>query len=284
MENCLEIKNLCKSYDEFYLDNVSFTVPKGTIMGFVGQNGAGKTTTMKSILNLINPDSGEIKILGKSHLDVDLKEDIAVVFDTICFSTLLTPKKLEKVMACSYKNWNTDIYYYYLDRLGIPINKKIKTFSRGMTMKLTISVALSHNAKFLILDEATAGLDPIVRDEILNIFQEFMEDESNSILMSSHITSDLEKIADYITFLHNGKVVLSENKDILLYEYGIAKMKLADYEKIDKNDYISGRKHGLQQEILVRNQKVFTQKYPNILVERTTIDEMLGLIIQKEVL
>ncbi len=282
MSNCLEIRNLCKTYENFSLKEVSFSVPTGSIMGFVGQNGAGKTTTMKSMLNLITPDSGEIAIFGKPHTEIDLKEDIAVVFDTVSFSGALTPMKLEKVMASSYRNWDKEQYFYYLNRLEVPLEQKIKTFSRGMTMKLTIAVALSHQARFLILDEATAGLDPVVREEVLVLFQEFVEDERNSILMSSHITSDLEKIADYITFLHKGKVVLSENKDVLLYEYGIAKMKQADFDTLEKKDYISSRKRGLQQEVLVRNQKKFLQKYPKILVESATIDEMLSLIIVKE--
>lgn len=282
MSNCLEIRNLCKEYEGFSLKEVSFSVPTGSIMGFVGQNGAGKTTTMKCMLNLITPDSGEIAIFSKPHTEIDLKEDIAVVFDTVSFSGALTPIKLEKVMASSYKNWDKEQYFYYLKRLEIPFDKKIKTFSRGMTMKVTIAVALSHQARFLILDEATAGLDPVVRDEVLSLFQEFVEDERNSILMSSHITSDLEKIADYITFLHKGKVILSENKDVLLYEYGIAKMKQADFDTLEQKDYISSRKRGLQQEVLVRNQKEFLQKYPNILIESATIDEMLSLIIVKE--
>ncbi|MFI3255573.1 MAG: ABC transporter ATP-binding protein [Eubacteriales bacterium] len=280
--NCLEIKNLCKEYEDFALQNVSFTVPTGSIMGFVGQNGAGKTTTMKAMLNLIEADSGSIKIFGEHHTDVDLKEDISVVFDTVCFSGSLTPRKLEQVMATSYENWDEDLYFEYLDRLGVPLDKQIKAFSRGMTMKVTIAVALSHEARFLILDEATAGLDPVVRDEVLALFQEFVEDENNSILMSSHITSDLEKIADYITFIHKGRVILTENKDVLRDEYGIGRMKKADFEKLDKADYLSSRVNGLQQEVLVRNQEEFSRKYPNILVERATIDEMLAFIITME--
>ncbi len=280
MENCLEIKNLSKKYKDFELKEVSFSVPTGSIMGFVGQNGAGKTTTMKAVLDLIKPDSGEITIFGQDYKNTELKEEISVVFDTVCFSGNLTATKLEKVMASAYKYWEKDKFFDYLNRLQVPLDTKIKTFSRGMTMKLTIAVALSHKARLLILDEATAGLDPIVRDEILVLFQEFVEDENNSILMSSHITSDLEKIADYITFLHDGKVVLSETKDVLLYEYGVAKMKQADFEQLDKSDYISSRSNKLQQEVLVRNQKEFIQKYPNILIEKATIDEMLGLIIQ----
>ncbi|MFI3254222.1 MAG: ABC transporter ATP-binding protein [Eubacteriales bacterium] len=282
MSNVLEIKNLCKNYEDFALENVSFSVPTGSIMGFVGQNGAGKTTTMKAMLNLIEADSGEIKIFGKAHTETHIKEEISTVFDTVCFSGSLTPNKLEKVLASSYQSWEREQYFSYLTRLEVPLDKKIKDFSRGMTMKPTIAVALSHHARFLVLDEATAGLDPVVRDEILGLFQEFVEDECNSILMSSHITSDLEKIADYITFIHKGKVILTENKDVLRDEYGIGRMKKADFEKLEKADYLSSRVSGLQQEVLVRNQKEFAQKYPYILVERATIDEMLALIIKKE--
>ncbi len=286
MKNSLEITNLSKSYknSSFKLDNVSFDVPNGSIMGFVGKNGAGKTTTINAILNIISKDSGTVNFFGQQLLDSkkNIRNDIAVVFDATNFSGNLTPSKLEKVLSDIYANWDNKKFISLLERFDLNKNKKIKTFSRGMSMKLSIAVALSHQAKLLILDEATAGLDPVVREEILDIFLEFVEDESHSILISSHITSDLEKIADYITFISDGKIILTEKKDTLIYEYGIARCKSIDFENLDRNDYISYRKRGLQTEVLVTDKAVFSKKYPHIIVDNTTIDEILILIIKEE--
>lgn len=282
MNNCLKVKNLWKHYPDFSLENVNFSVPTGCIMGVVGENGAGKSTTIKIILNLIQPEEGSISIFGKDYKDESLKEDLGVVFDHDCFSEDLTAKKLNKVMSFAYERWDDSVFFRLLNRLNVPNDKKIKTFSRGMSMKLSIAIALSHNAKLLLLDEATSGLDPLVRDEILTLFQEFVEQEDRSVLLSSHITSDLEKIADYIIFLHRGKVILTENKDVLIYQYGIGKMKQADFETVSREDYISYRSYGLQKEILLENREEFARKYPGILVERGTIDEIFALLVEKE--
>ena len=205
MEYSLKVENLCKAYKntDFKLDNVTFSIPKGSIMGFVGKNGAGKSTTINSILNIIKKDSGVVKFFGcdMTNDTTSIREDIGVVFDAANFHEELTAKKLEKVLRDIYINWDKELFFSYLEKFKIPSNKKIKTFSRGMTMKLSISIALSHKARLLILDEATAGLDPVVREEILDLFLDFVEDENNSILISSHISSDLEKIADYITVI-----------------------------------------------------------------------------------
>lgn len=286
MDFALEISNLCKSYEntDFKLQNVSFNIPKGSIMGFVGKNGAGKSTTINTILNIIHKDSGEVNFFGNEMTDnsTSIRDDIGVVFDATNFSGELTPKKLEKVLNDIYKNWDAPLFFDYLKRFGIPQDKKIKTFSRGMTMKLSISVALSHKAMLLILDEATAGLDPVVREEILDVFLEFVESEENSILISSHISSDLEKISDYITFIDNGKIILAEKKDTLIYEYGIARMKQSDFDKLDKVEYLAHRKRGLQFEVLVQNKSTFAKEYPNILVDNATIDEILPLLTKEE--
>ena len=285
MNYALQIENLCKSYKntDFKLNNVSFNIPTGSIMGFVGKNGAGKSTTINTILNIINKDSGTVKFFGEEMSDstTQIRDEIGVVFDAANFSGELTPKKLEKVLADIYTKWDKKLFLGYLERFKLPQDKKIKTFSRGMTMKLSISVVLSHNAKFLILDEATSGLDPVVREEILDVFLEFVEDENNTILISSHISSDLEKIADYITFIDNGKIILSEKKDILIYEYGIARMKQLDFDKLQKSEYLAYRNRGLQIEVLVADKGRFLREYPNILVDNSTIDEILSLITKE---
>lgn len=287
MEYALQIENLCKTYKdtEFKLQEVSFSIPTGSIVGFVGKNGAGKSTTINAMLNIIRKDSGCIKFFGHEMTDesTDIRNNISVVFDSTNFSGELTPRKLEKVLSDIYSNWNVDMFFSFLDRFHLPQNKKIKTFSRGMTMKLSISVALSHNAKLLILDEATSGLDPVVREEILDVFLEFVEDENNSILISSHISSDLEKVADYITFIDSGKIILEENKDTLIYEYGIARMKQGDFDKLHKSEYISFRKRGLQLEVLVPNKNMFSRNYPNAIVDHATIDEILPLIAKEDI-
>ncbi len=221
--NAIEVKDLTKSYSGFKLDKISFTLPSGCIMGLVGENGAGKSTTIKLILNMIKKDGGEVKILGKDNSDniKITKEDVGVVLDEVGIPELLNAKQVGKIMKNTFRNWNEKDYGENLTRLSVPFDKPFKDFSRGMKMKLGIAIALSHNAKLLILDEATSGLDPVVRDEVLDIFNEFTRDENHSILISSHIVSDLEKLCDYIAFLHKGKLLLFEEKDVLLAEYGV---------------------------------------------------------------
>lgn len=285
MDFALQIDNLCKSYKntDFALQNVSFNIPKGSIVGFVGKNGAGKSTTINAVLNIIHRDSGEVTFFGKAMTDASklMRNDIGVVFDTICFSGDLTPKKLERVLKDIYEHWDSAMFFSYLDRFHIPLDKKIKTFSRGMTMKLSIGVALSHKATLLILDEATAGLDPVAREEILDVLLEFVEDERNSIFISSHISSDLEKIADYITFIDNGKIILTEKKDTLIYEYGIARMKQSDFDELDTSEYLAARKRGLQLEVLVGDKTRFSREYPNVVIDNATIDEILPLLTRE---
>lgn len=287
MSYALKIENLNKTYEnsDFKLDNVSFEIPKGSIVGFVGKNGAGKSTTINTMLNLLNKDSGKIEILGEEMTDdsIDLRDKLGVVFDSTNFNSELTLTMLEKVFSSIYKNWNKQQFFDLVKRFDLPINKKIATFSHGMTMKVGLCVALSHDAKLLILDEATSGLDPVVREEILDIFLEYVENEENSILLSSHISSDLENVCDYIVFINNGKIVLKESKDVLIYEYGIARMKQSDFDNLDKSQYISHRKRGLQIEAIVKNKKEFTKENSQIVVDNATIDEILQIIIKGDV-
>lgn len=221
--NALEIKNLTKSYPGFTLDNLTLTLPSGCIMGLIGENGAGKSTTIKLILNILKRDSGTITILGKDNRDnIRLtKEDVGVVLDDVGISECLSARQVGNIMKHTFHNWDENAYDNYLRKLSVPTNKAFKEFSKGMKMKLGIAVAMSHHARLLILDEATSGLDPVVRDEVIDMFGEFTRDENHAILISSHIVSDLEKICDYIAFLHKGKLLLCEEKDLLMEQYGI---------------------------------------------------------------
>lgn len=285
MKYNLEVENLSKAYPDFCLDNVSFRIPCGSIMGFVGENGAGKTTTISAVLNTIKRDGGTVKVFGQEMRDQDtaLREDIGVVFDAINFSAELTPKQLSNVMSCIYKAWDSDYFFSKLTELQVPLQKKLQQFSRGMRMKLAIVAALSHSPKLLFLDEATSGLDPVVREEVLDLFLEFVADESHSILMSSHITGDLEKVADYITFIHNGKIILTEQKDTLLYDYGIARCKAEQVRGLEPGEILSTRDKGHQVDVLVKDKKAFAKKHSDIVVDNTTIDEIMLLLVKKEV-
>lgn len=226
MENILEVKNLCKMYDKFSLKNINIELPKGTIMGLIGENGAGKTTTIKAILNLVNINDGKIKILGLDSKEnkKEIKEDLGIVLDEGFLSEYLNPKDINSIMKCIYKNWDEELYFKYIENFKLPKDKISKEYSSGMKMKLKIAVALAHKPKLLILDEPTSGLDPVARNEILDIFQEFIQDEEHSVFVSSHITSDLESIADYITFINNGEIVLSKTRDELIDKMRTCKM------------------------------------------------------------
>ncbi len=219
--NAIEIKALCKNYSRFRLDNIDLTLPCGCIMGLIGENGAGKSTTIKLLLDIIKKDSGEIHVLGKEMTAdaTDIKNDIGVVLDEPCFPESLKAPQISKIMKNIYTNWNEETFFSLLRRFDIDEKKKFKALSKGTKMKMSIAVALSHDAKLLILDEPTSGLDPVIRDEIVEIFYEFTRNPMNSILISSHIVSDLEKLCDYIAFIHKGRLILCDEKDRLLEKY-----------------------------------------------------------------
>ena len=233
--NALEIKNLSKSFFGFCLDNISLTLPSGCIMGLIGENGAGKSTTIKLILDMLHKDSGTITILGKDNgKDISLiKEDVGVVMDEAGLPECLTARQIGNVMRYTFRNWDEKEYERLLKKLSLTDDKPFKDFSRGMKMKLGIAIAMSHGAKLLLLDEPTSGLDPVVRDEVVDMFYDFTRDENHSILISSHIVSDLEKLCDYVAFLHKGKILLCEEKDVLLSEYGIIHCTVEQLSALD---------------------------------------------------
>lgn len=275
--NAIEIKNLNKSYPGFDLQNLNLTLPSGCIMGLVGENGAGKSTTIKLILGMGRADSGEITVLGQK-MSVGVKQDIGVVLDEAGYPLAMNARQIGKVMRSAYKNWNPDAYEHYLEKLAVPANKPFKDFSRGMKMKLSIAVALSHGAKLLILDEATSGLDPVVREELLDVFNEFTRDSGNSVLISSHIVSDLEKICDYIAFLHKGKLMLCQEKDVLKEQYLFVHGTAEEIDGFDRSDVI-GRKDGrFGTEAIVRRGAV----RPGMQVSPVSIEELFVFMAKEE--
>lgn len=279
MSAAIKIINLSKSYKDFKIDNINLELPKGCIMGFIGENGAGKSTTIKLILDLIHRDSGSITVLGKDNKkDLTLvKENIGVVMDECFFPENVTAKDINIIMKNVYKTWDENIYNQYLKNFSLPESKIIKDYSRGMKMKLSIAVALSHDSKLLILDEATSGLDPIIRDEILDVFLEFIQNEDHSIFVSSHIISDLEKICDYITFIHKGKIIFTETTDNLLENYAVLKCSNDDFENIDKSIVKGYRKSSYGVEALVIKSKI----KGNYIIDKASIEDIMLFYIKE---
>ena len=286
MENILELENISKSFPKsnFLLYKLSFSLPYGTILGFVGENGAGKTTTIGCILNTVIKDSGTVRLFGQEMQDRDtkLREKIGVVYDGDNFPGFWTAKQLSQVMRGFYRHWDNTLFQKYLTDFGLPEKQQIKHFSRGMTMKLAIAAALSHHPQLLVLDEATSGLDPVVRDEMLDVFLDFVQEENHSILLSSHITSDLEKVADYIAFIHNGRLVLTASKDDLIYHYAVLRCKESQFQAIDRADMIAFRKRDFQIDVLVPDGKEARKKYKDIVADHVSIDEIMLLLVKGE--
>ena len=277
--NAIEIRNLTKSYKGFSLEHLNLTLPKGCIMGLIGENGAGKTTTIKLILDMIRKDSGEIIILGKDHAEnLELtKEDIGVVMDEVGIPECLTVRQVGKVMSRTFKNWNSKEYDLLIQRLSLPVDKAFKDFSKGMKMKLGIAIAMSHGAKLLILDEPTSGLDPVVRDEVVGMFEDFTRNENHSILISSHIVSDLEKLCDYIAFLHKGKLLLCEEKDQLLAEYGLIYCTEEEYKNIPKEAIKYKKENPYGIELMVQRNAVPT----DVMVSPISIEELFVFMVKE---
>lgn len=284
MEATIKVKNLNKKYEGFELKNISFEIPEGSIVGLIGENGAGKTTTIKSILNIINSE-GEIQVLGKDikQNEKEIKSKLGVVLDDSFLSEYLTPKKLNSIMKDFYNTWDKKLFEKYIKIFKLPENKMIKDFSSGMKMKLKIATAISHKPQILILDEPTSGLDPIVRNEILDIFRQFIaEDETRSILVSTHITTDLEHISDYIMFIKNGEITLNLPTSEILENYGIVKCDEKDFSKISKEDYEYYRKEKYQYEVLVKNKKMIKSKYGISTIDKASIEDIMLFYIKGE--
>lgn len=278
MTNAIEIRNLSKNYNDFSLNIDALNIPKGCIIGLVGSNGAGKSTLIKAILDLISLDSGEIKINGKSNKNEAVREDIGVVFDEIKFPQVFTAKDIRTVLKGVYKNWDDDLYNKYLTQFKLPDNKKIKDCSRGMKMKMSIASVLAHKPKLLFLDEATSGIDPVVRDEILDIFLEFIQNEEHTILASSHIISDIEKAADYVTFINDGKIVFCQEKDVLLDKYRLVKCGNDELDALDKSKIIGIRTNTFGAEVLM-----LTENVPaNFVSAKAGIEDIMLMIIKNE--
>lgn len=278
----LKIKNLKKNYGDFFLD-CSLEVKSGQITGLIGQNGSGKSTTFKSILGLVYPDGGNISIFGKDYrnLTVEDKEKIGVVLSDSGFSGYLRIKDIIPVLENLYHTFDKSFFLEQVQRFQLPLDKQIKDFSTGMKAKLKVLVAISHNAKLLILDEPTAGLDVVARDELLEMLREFMEkDENRSILISSHISSDLESLCDDLYMIHNGKIILHEDTDILLSDYGLLKVNKDQYDEIDKQHILRVKKESFGYSCLTNQKQFYVENYPMITVEKGTIDEVITMMIR----
>lgn len=281
-ENAIEVQNLTKKYDGFLLDNISFQIPYGAITGFVGENGAGKSTTIKAILGLLKRDGGEIKILNHApdESNSSWKEEIGVVFDDCNYPGDLKIPAIHNMLKHIYQTWDEHKFREYMLRFELPENKKVKEFSKGMKMKLSIAAALSHNSRILILDEATSGLDPVIRSEILDIFREFIEDESHAVFMSSHITSDIEKISDYIMLIHKGRLIFTENKDELIYNYGLVKCSQEQLKSIPEEMIVGMERGNFENRVLVKNKKALEGK--ELIIDRANIEDILVYIVKGE--
>lgn len=294
-KNAIEVRNLTKKYDDFEIDNMCFDIPEGSIVGFIGENGAGKSTTMKAILGLVPTEAGEIRVLdhpvGKDSVDENWREQISVVFDECNFPNELKVKNINIFMKNIYRTWNENLFKEYLQKFELPVNKKVRELSKGMKMKLSIATALSHDSRLLILDEATSGLDPVVRNDILDIFREYVEDERRTVFLSSHITSDIEKVADYIMLIHKGKVLLMESKDKLLYEYGMVKCTKEQADKIPTGIIVGREDSSFGTSVLVRDRQSlkengFADRYARDIqqpvIDRVGIEDILLYIVKHQ--
>lgn len=282
MDNILTVSHLTKKYNDFILDDVSFQIPRGTICGLIGENGAGKTTTISAILNMVTPDSGSIQIFGLDHIEGErtIKEKLGVVLDELNQVPHLYCKDIDTIMRKIYKDWDSELFSQYLKKFQLPVKKKIKELSKGMNVKLNFAIALSHHAEFLILDEATSGLDPVMRDEILGLLQEFIMDERHSVLLSTHITSDLDKVADYIIFMHEGKIQFVRSKEEIENHYGVLQCRKDFFEALSPDDYCAYIQEEFSVKVLVHHKQELLQHFQDLIIERASIEEIMLFYIK----
>ncbi len=277
MDFALELHGVSKRYPGFALEDVTLCVPRGAIMGLIGENGAGKTTTLKLLLGLIKPNGGTVTLLDETETEAmqRVKERVGVVLDDGFFMEAFYPRQIDRVCRGIYANWRADAFANWLKRLSLPTDKRVRELSKGMKMKLAIAVALSHNPELLILDEATGGLDPVVRSEVLDVFLDFIQDERRAILFSTHITTDLERIADEITFLHKGKVVLQRSKDEILAAYGVLKCGAEELAAIHQDDLVGYRKGAFGCEALLKDRNAYKRRHSEAVVDPATLDDVM---------
>lgn len=276
-EAAVRLRNVTKSYGEFTLDHITMDIPKGSIVGLVGENGAGKTTLMKIILQIASSQEGEITVDGRKiqPSDHQWKEQVGAILPGVGFASMMNARQLGNCMRGFYRNWQDDVYRQYLGKFQIDPGKLVQDYSQGMKMKLNLALALSHQADLLIFDEATSGLDPVVRDDILDILLEFIQDEGHTVLISSHIVTDLEKVADYIAFLHEGRLLFCMNKDEMLEYFGIVRCTPEEYEKIPNPYLCSFRKNQFGYEALIRNRAAFQKEFPGYCTDHAAIEEII---------
>ncbi|MGV8983186.1 ABC transporter ATP-binding protein [Clostridium sp.] len=278
MDNILEIKNLQKSYKDFTLNNLSFNVERGSVMGFIGPNGSGKSTTIKLIMNLIKKDSGDINVFGLNNLkhNKEIKQKIGFVYDENYFYEELNIIEMKNILRPFYKSWNDTLFEKYIKEFELPRKNKIKTLSKGMKMKFSLAVALCHNAQLIIMDEPTSGLDPVFRSELLDIFYNIIQDENVSIFFSTHITTDLEKIADYITFINKGKLVFSQTKDEIIENYGLVKGSKELLDNDTRQEFVSIKENDFGFEALTKDitkaRKIFTGSG---IIEKASLEDIM---------
>lgn len=277
MQQALVIENLTKRYKDFTLDHISFSLPQGTILGIIGENGSGKSTLINALLGLIPSDYSRLELLGKdiaAHSN-RIKEDLAVIFDDAGYDENFTPLQIGKFLSHVYKNWDADRYRSYLKRFDLPAKKHLKTFSRGMKTKLEFAIAFSHSPKFLIMDEATNGLDPVFRDEILDLLREFSEKENHTVLIASHITSDLDKIPDYVAYIHHGRLLFFQSYDELQNEYGIINCKKSFLDNLNPEDVVYYRKEDYSYRVLVKNRYGLKQIFQDVEIHSADLEDIM---------
>ena len=278
MENLIEIQGLCKHYKDFTLDHIDLTVPEGQIVGLIGENGAGKTTTLKAVLGVIRPDGGTIRLLGGDPGDPAIRSQVGVVFEDSYFYGGLCARQIDRIMAGIHATWDSALFHGYCRRFDLEEGKPVKDFSRGMRMKMSLATALAHRPKLLVMDEATSGLDPVIRGEMLDLFLEFIQDEGHGVLMSSHITADLERIADQIAYIHKGKLLFQQDKDLLLEDMAILRCSAGEIDSLPKNLVVARRGGAYGSAALVRHPQNVRRLLPSAVLDRADIDEIMQFI------